>query len=49
MPLLLFSWFLHGVSASFEVTEELASMNSLLKTMTAENIFKRVKEKLSTI
>lgn len=44
-----YSWFLHGVNVSFEVTEELASMNSLFKTMTAENIFKKLRTTWSMI
>ncbi|PNF36282.1 hypothetical protein B7P43_G06505 [Cryptotermes secundus] len=34
--------FIRGVNADFEVTEELASMNSLHRTTTGEDIFKEV-------
>ncbi|PNF32668.1 hypothetical protein B7P43_G13122 [Cryptotermes secundus] len=38
--------FIRGVNADFEVTEELASMNSLRGTTTGEDIFKEVEEML---
>lgn len=38
--------FIHGVNAMSEVTEEVASMNSLLKTTTTEDIFRKVKKTL---
>lgn len=34
--------FLQGVNAKFEMTEELASINSLHGTTTNKNIFKKV-------
>jgi len=40
----LFSCFIHGVNAMCEVTKEVASLNSLLKTAAAENIFKKDKK-----
>ncbi|XP_023724818.1 general transcription factor II-I repeat domain-containing protein 2 [Cryptotermes secundus] len=39
--------FTRGVNADFEVTEELASMNSLRGTTTGEDIFKEVEEMLT--
>jgi hypothetical protein len=39
--------FIGGVNAEFEVTEELASMNSLRGTTTGENIFKEVEKTLT--
>ncbi|PNF15523.1 hypothetical protein B7P43_G16685 [Cryptotermes secundus] len=39
--------FIRGVNADFEVTEELASMNSLRGTTTGEDIFKEVEEMLT--
>lgn len=40
----LFSCFIHGVNAMFEVSEEVVSLNNLLKTAAAENIFKKDKK-----
>ena len=39
--------FIRGVNAEFEVTEELASMNSLRGTTTGENMFKEVEKTLT--
>ena len=44
MILLLFT---RGVNAEFEVTEELASINSQHGTITGENIFNEVEKTLS--
>lgn len=47
--MLLFSSFIHGVSAAFEVTEEVASVNSLFHATTAENIFQKITELLGSV
>lgn len=38
--------FIGGVSATFEVSKELASMNSLYRSTTSKNIFKEIEKTL---